>query len=295
MTAIIDTHQHLWDLNQFDLPWAAGSDILNRSFLMSDYLDATAEIDVVKTVYMEVDVTPSQAMEEANYVNGLCAAMDNRMAAAVASGQPGTPGATEALRALAELTHIRGIRQVLHVPDATPGHCLQKTFVADVRLLGELDLTFDLCMRPSELGHAVQLVESCPDTQFILDHCGNADPVVVKGDAEPDLSDAFSHTAQQWHDDISRLAALDNVVCKISGIVARVPEQWDASTLAPTVNTCLDAFGPNRVIFGGDWPVCTMGASYREWTETLLQIIASRPQDEQDKLLHSNAAALYCI
>ena len=84
-------------------------------------------------------------------------------------------------------------------------------------------------------------------------------------------------------------------MCKVSGIVARVQEGWTAETLAPTVNHCLDCFGPDRVVFGGDWPVCTLGATYAEWAGALRQIISTRSDDEQRKLLYDNAARIYKV
>jgi L-fuconolactonase len=106
-------------------------------------------------------------------------------------------------------------------------------------------------------------------------------------DEEPD------HDADAWRRDIDRLAAEENVVCKISGIVARVPKEWSADDLAPIVNHCLDAFGPSRVLFGSDWPVCLNGAPLAAWVAALRTIIASRAEEEQRQLLFDNAARLY--
>ena len=83
------------------------------------------------------------------------------------------------------------------------------------------------------------------------------------------------------------------MVCKISGIIARAEKGWSAATLAPTVNSCLDAFGEDRVIFGGDWPVCTLGASLSQWIAALREIVADRSQTAQDKQFHLNAGRLY--
>ena len=156
-------------------------------------------------------------------------------------------------------------------------------------------MSFDICIRPGELSDAVQLVDLCPDTQFILDHCGNADPKIVNDSvvSVQDENDPFAHSKQQWLDDISALAERANVVCKISGIVARAPEVWTAADLAPTINHCLDSFGSDRVIFGGDWPVCTINATYSDWATALREVIAERSEEEQRKLLHDNAVKLY--
>ena len=290
MLAIVDTHQHLWDMDQFSLPWLADVEALRRNYLMSDYLQTSAHSNVAKTVYMEVDVTPEQQTAEAEFVIEMSGRDDNPMAGGVIGGYPGRPGFRQYIEPFKDAAPIKGIRQVLHVPTAAPGHCLTADFVRDVQYLGELGKSFDLCMRPSELADAVALVKQCPDTMFILDHCGNADPSIVNGAA---AHDADSHGKAQWEGDIGALGQCENAVCKISGIIARVTEGWTADTLAPTVNHCLDSFGPDRVVFGGDWPVCTLGASFGEWAQALREILAGRSEQEQAQLLAGNAERLY--
>lgn len=298
MLPIIDTHQHLWDLTKFNLPWTAGAGVLERSYGQADYAAATAGLNVVKAVYMEVDVDPSQQAAEATYIIDQCQRDDTPTVGAVIAGHPATPDFADYIRRFADSPAIKGVRQVLHVPTTPAGYCRQPAFVHGVQLLGELGLSFDLCMRPSELGDGVQLVDQCPATRFVVDHCGNADPAIVADpiDRPRDPDAPFSHSRQQWMDDMAALAERPNVICKISGIVARAtPGQWSAATLAPTVNHCLDCFGPDRVVFGGDWPVCTLVASYQEWATALRTIIADRSEAAQRKLLHDNAAQFYGV
>ena len=291
MHPIIDTHQHLWDLSRFRLPWLDGVEPLNRSFLPADYAAAAEDCGVERTVYMEVDVAPEQIAAEVDHVGQLCADPADLMAASVVSGRPADPGFADWVGRLRDEPHVRGVRRILHA-DAPPGTCLQEAFVDGVRRLGDAGLSFDVCLRPGELDDAVTLSERCPGTLLILDHCGNADPDIVAGTAGPEEG-PFAHTAGQWRDGISALGQRTNVVCKISGIVARVTEGWSAELLAPTVDHCLDAFPPDRVVFGGDWPVCTLGASLGEWVQALRRIIASRSEEDQRALLHGNAARLY--
>lgn len=136
-------------------------------------------------------------------------------------------------------------------------------------------------MRPADLGDAVRLVEACPDTRFVLDHCGNG-PI-------------YAEDRTQWRRDIERLARFDRVVCKISGIVVQARPGWRPGDLAPVINPCLDAFGPDRVLFAGDWPVCTRAATFRQWVEALQAVVRERPRDQQRKLFHDNAARFYGI
>lgn len=295
---IIDTHQHLWDLSQFNLPWTAGADIFNRNYVTSDYLAATEGLNVVKAIYMEVDVAAGQKAAEADYIVAQCERGDTPTVAAVISGFPASGDFKTYISRFKGSPYVKGLRQVLHVPETGPGYCLQPAFVKGVQLLGELGLSFDLCPRPAELGDAVKLVDQCPGTRFILDHCGNADPYVVadsQSSAPVDVADPMAHTRQQWMDDITALAQRSNVVCKISGIIARAQPGWAAQDLAPTINHCLDSFGPDRVIFGGDWPVCTLGAPYAQWVNALKEVIAIRSESEQRKLLYDNAVRVYSL
>src|SRR5262245_6963606 len=171
---IIDTHQHLWDLNLFRLPWLKEVPALAKSYLMKDYLEATAGLNVVGSVYMEVDVEPSQQPAEAEYVIDICRRGGTPMKGAVISGRPASDEFPRYIRRFKESKYIKGVRQVLHPAETRPGYCLDPKFIRGIQLLGELGLSYDICIRPGELGDAAKLVDACPSTSFILDHCGNA-------------------------------------------------------------------------------------------------------------------------
>ena len=173
---IIDTHQHLWDLERQHVPWLDNAPgVLKRSYVSRDYLEATRGCHIVKAIYMEVDVPPSDHTAEVDLITRLCRSGESPTVAAVIGGRPGEAGFADYIRTQAKNPYVRGVRQVLH--GATPrGYCLQDTFVQSMRLLGELGLLYDLCLRPEELPDAVTLVRQCPDTRFVVDHCGNADP-----------------------------------------------------------------------------------------------------------------------
>jgi L-fuconolactonase len=291
---IVDCHQHLWDLTKFKLSWLSGGGPLARSFVMKDYLAATEGTGITKAVYMEVDVDPSQQQAEIDHLTEICKAGTAPTIAAVVSGRPASDGFAEYLRQFKTNKHLKGIRQVLHGGQTPAGYCLEEAFVRGIRQLGEQGLSFDLCMRPGELADGAKLAEKCPDTRFIVDHCGNGDPKAFFKPGDPRLKTAKpEHEAAAWKRSIDALAGQNNVICKISGIVARVPREWSADDLAPLVNHCLEAFGEGRVIFGSDWPVCLMGAPLADWVKALRQIVASRPAAEQKKLLAENAEKFY--
>ena len=293
MLPIFDTHQHLWDRTVLDLDWTADAGPLDDDFVMSDYMEATAGLNIVTTVYMEVDAGPGQALKEVDYVLDLCRDSANPMQAAVIGGNPSADAFEEYVHSFVGEDRVRGVRQVLHGAEFPRGTCLEPAFVSGVRLLGELNLSFDICIRPKELADALALVKECPQTVFILDHCGNADPNVVNGSKRSEPGTMYEHGAEQWRRDMGDLAERDNVVCKISGIIAQVSDPWTPEDLAPTIDYCLEAFGADRVMYGGDWPVCTLGAPLEAWMQAVLAVTSGRGEEVQRKLLHDNATRIY--
>jgi L-fuconolactonase len=283
----IDTHQHLWDLSKFRLPWLKAGGTIGRDFLPSDYAEAVKGFRLAKAVYMEVDVADDQKAAEADFVVSLCQDPASPTKGAVIGARPADPGFPAYLDRVKGVRWVKGVRQVL--VGAKPGTLLAPGFVAALRLLGTRDLVFDLCIAPGQLAEGADLAARCPDTRFVVDHCGNADPkAFVPGTAKP------SHDPDEWKRGIDALAARPNTIIKISGIVARVPkEPWSASLLAPVIDHCLDAFGPDRAVFGSDWPVCLNGAPLQDWVDALASVLSRRPIDVQRKVAHDTAARFY--
>lgn len=282
---IVDTHQHLWDLTKFELPWTKGKDVasLAKSFVTADYLAAIKGLNVVKAVYMEVDVTPSQQSKEADYVIDICQRGDTPMVAAVISGRPNSAEFKPYITKYAGSKYIKGVRQVLHSEVTPAGYCLDPKFVQGIKLLGELGLSFDLCMREAELLDGVKLVDQCPKTRFIVDHCGNMG-----------VQSTDETARAKWKKGMLEFAQRPNVVCKISGVVASAkPGTWTPNDLAPIVNFSMETFGPDRIMFGGDWPVCTLAATYKQWVDALKTITAKMPEPNRKKLFHDNAVKFY--
>lgn len=278
---IIDTHVHLWDLQRFRLPWIGENSPLNRNYLPQDYANATRGFNVVKAIYVEVNVATAQQQAEADYISNLCQRGDTPFRAAIISGVPDAEDFPRYIRQFRRHRFVKGLRQTLHGGMTPRGHCVRESYIRGIRLLGELGLSFDLCMRHAELEDAIRLVDACRQTKFVLDHCGN--PNVQAKDQT------------QWRRDIANLARRDHVVCKVSGITSSAAENWQVEQLAPFVTHVLDNFGPNRVMFGSDWPVCTRRANFARWTRALQQIVSNRPADQQRKLFHDNAARFFGV
>lgn len=287
MLPIIDTHQHLWDLTKLQLAWVKAGDPLASSHLLSDYKQATEGLNIVSTVYMEVDALPDQRVKEAEYVFDLCHQPHSGVAGAVIGGNPLAEGFKEYVLKFVKnhqtQPYFKGVRQVLH-GDLPKGTCLKPEFEAGMHILGEHNLVYDLCLRPTEIADGAALARKCPHTRFVLDHCGNA----------PIYSEATAPDREAWLAGIKEIAQLPNVVCKISGIIAQLkPGDDPVKRLTPSILTCVENFGHERILFAGDWPVCTLGSPLKGWIGALQTIVHDWPEAHQRKLFHDNAHKYY--
>jgi predicted TIM-barrel fold metal-dependent hydrolase len=276
---IVDTHQHLWDLQRFPYSWCAGIPALNRSFLFDDYVAASEGCGIEKTVFMECDVDEPHQIDEARHIQAL-AEQHPLIAGIVASARPERDDFDDQLDQLAELSKLRGVRRVLHTqPDE-----LSRTdlFARNVKKLGPRGLSFDLCVLARQLPVAIDLVRRCPGVTFILDHCG--------------VPDVRQQALDPWRQHIVELARFENVTCKISGLVAYAdPTSWRVDDLRPFVEHVLHTFGWHRVVWGGDWPVCTLSATLKAWVRATQELIAHATEEQKAGLLHRNAERIYCV
>jgi len=274
---IIDTHQHLWDLDLFTYSWIDDIPALRKSFGMGDYLEASKGLGIAKTVHLEADVDEAYMLGETRHILAL-AEQDNSLEGVVACARPETAGFGDYLDQIAGLPKLKGVRRVLHTqPDEIGDSPL---FAENVRLLDAYGLSFDICVRARQLPIAIRLIGNCPKVSFILDHCGN--PQVKEQVFEP------------WRQHILEVSKFPNVVCKVSGILANADlESWTLEDLRPYVDHVIECFGWDRVMFGSDWPVCTLAASLRKWVETLKLLTQEAGEENQQKLFYQNAARVY--
>lgn len=275
---IIDTHQHLWDTKLFTYSWLERVPELNRSFAMDDYLAATEKAEVVKTVHLEADVDEPFMLAETNYILSLSEKGDNPLAGVVACARPEKSGFQNYLQQISH-PNLKGIRRVLHTE--RDDLILDPTLKENIKSLADYGLSFDLCVLARQLPLAIKLIDSCPQVSFILDHCGN-----------PPLTDKT--LMKSWRDDINKIALHSHVVCKVSGIVTNADRQhWTPEDLRPAVAHVVEQFGWDRVMFGSDWPVCTLAASFQEWLDALLFLTKDAGANEREKLFSLNARRVY--
>ncbi len=275
---IVDTHQHLWDLDLFRYAWLQQLPDLNRSFRMNDYLAATNGLAIEKSVHLEADVDEPFMLEETMHLLRLADCSDNPLEGVVACGRPESKEFKTYVEKIAGHSKLRGIRRVLHTRPDDLGQ--SETFIGNVCSLAGYGLSFDICVLARQLPIAIRLVSQCPDVTFILDHCG-----------VPQVRDKILNP---WRSLIREIAKFPNVFCKISGLIAYAdPNNWTAEDLRPYVDHAIECFGWDRVMFGSDWPVCTVSASYRQWVDVLLSLTRSAGAANQKKLFHDNAILVY--
>ncbi len=274
---IVDTHQHLWELDRFSYSWCYTRPGLDRSFTLADYAAATQDINIAKTVHVEADVDKPDIPGETNHVLSI-AERGELIAGVVAAARPEDEGFASYIAGIAERPQLKGVRRILQ---SEPDELSEgQRFVENVRSLAKYNLSFDICVFARQLPKAIKLVKACPEVFFVLDHAGN--PRIKEHESEP------------WKESMAEIASLPNVACKVSGLVTNADwESWTADDLRPYVNHVIECFGWDRVMFGSDWPVCTLASTFGDWFKALVELTRDAGEVNQHKLFHDNACRIY--
>ena len=276
---IIDTHLHIWDTQQLSYSWLLDVPILNRSFTLDDFTKATEGIDVEQMVFVQCEVDTDQYLDEANWV-AQQAEKDPRLSGLVlwAPLEKGA-AAAESLEQLSSLPNLKGIRRIIQFePDMA--FCLQSNFIEGVNLLEEFDLSFDICIDHRHLANTITFAKQCPNVPMVLDHIGK--PAIAAGEMDT------------WAKQINELASMDHVWLKMSGVATEADHAtWSKEQLKPYINIALEAFGTERTMFGGDWPVATQAIGYSEWISTLLWALDNPSEGELRQIFRSTAKDFY--
>ncbi len=277
MQKIIDTHQHLWDTSNLEYPWLDGFDLLQQKYTSQDYRNAIGDINVVKSVHVEGDPAETDVIKEVEWLTQI-AETDGMIGAIAAAAPLEKPDVETTLEKLAAYSLVVGIRRMAwHNPDNE--FYATSELINGVRLLAKYNLSFELCAKHDQLPAAIMLVEATPNIMHAVNHCGG--PNIKDDEFEP------------WATHMKKLAAFQNVYCKVSGIVSVASENWSAAELKPYIQHLVEIFGYNRLMFGSDWPVCTLAANYSEWFEALLSAVDDASDAEKNRLFYQNALDFY--
>ena len=281
VVTIVDSHVHLWDPAQFRYVWLDGVPALNRAFEPADFAGASAPADVSKFIFVECGREPAQSLAEVDWISRL-AKSEPRLKGIVAHASlEHGEAARPQLETLASRPLVKGVRRNLQ-SEPDPEFCLGSAFLSGVKLLAEFGFTFDLCVRHEQLPAASELARRVPEVTFVLDHLG-----------KPDVR---NQGFQPWANELDALAALPNVFAKISGLTTEAHwKDWQPTDLAPYLRQAFDTFGPERLMFGSDWPVMTLATSYQRWIETVQTHLPFSKEQDWIRLFRTNAERIYRV
>ncbi|MEP3048221.1 MAG: amidohydrolase [Roseibium sp.] len=275
---LFDTHLHLINKARLQYPWLEGFAALDKDSCFDTYSRDAARVGIDGCLHMEVDVAEDCIEDETCLMDELIAEPGSLMCGMISSCRPEREGFAAFLDRASTNPNIKGFRRVLHVvPDDVSTTAV---FRANIKRLSGTGLTFDLCVLARQLKLAIELVSHCPDVTFVLDHCG--------------VPDVAAQSFEPWRSDIKALAKHPNVIAKISGVVAYGDtETWTLNDIKPFVDETAEAFGPDRIVWGSDSPVCNLGGGLATWVAATHSLTENWSNTERDGLYHINACRLW--
>jgi L-fucono-1,5-lactonase len=276
---IIDAHHHVWDLGVRDQDWITGPALapLRRDFLLGDYQPVAKANGVAVSVVVQTVTVPGETPE-------LLALADSSdlIAGVIGWTDLTAPDIADRIAALKDrpgggkLVSLR--HQVQSEPE--PDWLTRPDVLRGLAAVARAGLVYDLVITAGQLSASTRAAAAVPDLVFVLDHIGK--PPIAAGRIEP------------WAQDLRRLAALPNTVAKLSGLVTEADwRRWQVADLRPYAEVALDAFSPARLMFGSDWPVCTLAASYPDVLATAQDLTAGLTATEREAVFAGTATSIY--
>ncbi|MCZ4604792.1 amidohydrolase family protein [Streptomyces sp. Lzd4kr] len=276
---IVDAHHHVWDLSVRDQDWITGPELqpLRRNFGIGDLAPEARAAGVGRTVLVQTVTVPEETPEF------LALAAEHELIAGVVGWTDLTrPDVADELSRLRELPggrYLKGIRHQVQ-GEADPEWLLRADVRRGLAAVAEAGLVYDLVVLPHQLPACVKAAADLPELTFVLDHSGK--PPIASGALEP------------WTREVRALATLPNTVCKLSGLVTEADlAHWTVTDLRPYADAVLEAFGPGRLMFGSDWPVCTLAATYGEVLDAAAELTAALSDAERTQLFEGTAVRFY--
>lgn len=274
---VVDSHVHFWDPTRLEFPWLEEHAALQSPFLPADYDRAMDGIEIEGIIFVEGNPRPDQALEEVRFIEELAAA-DSRIEGIVAYVDLFSEGLGATLDELSGRPLVRGVRH--NIQGNPPGFAVRPEFVDGVRETGRRGLTFDLCATHDQLLDVISLASEAGETRLVLDHC--AKPAIRKRHWEP------------WASQIGELADLPHVWCKVSGLLTEADlRHWQGDDILRYAEHVFDCFGPDRVMYGSDWPVMTLADRSRDWFGLTRALTVELNDEERRGFYGENARLFY--
>ena len=271
---IIDSHHHFWQYSPAEYPWIGDTmKAIRRDFLPADLKAQIAEVGVDGVV----SVQARQSVAETEWLLSL--ADEHDFVRGVVGWVPlMEPSVGEQVERFSAHPKLKGLRHVLQ--DEQAEYMLVDEFNRGVSLLAPRDLVYDILIVEHQLPQAIELVDRQPNLRFVVDHI-----------AKPRIRD---NLLAPWAERLRDLARRENVWCKLSGMVTEADwTTWTEAQLKPYIDVVLEAFGPQRLMFGSDWPVCLVACGYERWFRIVQDTIASLSEDERAAILGGTAVNVY--
>jgi len=270
----IDAHHHLWTLARGDYGWLTPKLApIYRDFAVADLAPLLSAAEICGTILVQAAPTEAETMfllditDGAELVRGVVGWTDFDAEDAAAR-----------IEAFAGRTHLVGLRPMVQ-DIADDDWLLKPGLTAGLAAMAEQNLIFDALVLPRHLPRLSRVVDLHPDLQFVLDHC--AKPSLATGDIAA------------WKDDIAKLAKRPNIVCKLSGLATEAAPGWQVADMRPALNHVLANFGPERLLWGSDWPVVNLAGGYAKWLAAAETLLADLSDDERAGIFGLNAARIY--
>lgn len=281
MTDLLDTHQHLIYREKLGYEWTEGIPALAEGdFTAPDYRAIAGDYPVIGTLFMEAAVDEADYKREARMMTELARDPANGIRGVIASCRPEIDEGFDAWLDECGQMRVKAFRRVLHVVEDELSR--SSTFRKNLRKIGARGLAFDMCFLARQLPIAAELARACDEQWLVLDHCG--------------VPDIAGNDFDSWKSDIDALAGLPHVACKLSGILAYcAPGTADLETIRPYVDHVLEAFGPDRLVWGSDWPVINLANGLEDWLEVTAEILSGLSTDDADAIGHRTAARIYQV
>ena len=271
----IDSHQHFWRYDAVRDAWITEAmAVLQRDFLPEHLVTELTANAMDASVAVQADQSETETMLLLDF-----AKKNERTAGVVGWVDLRSPNLAERLEYFSRFPQLRGFR---HIAQAEPDDrfLVREDFVRGVAQLRTFGFTYDILVYPKQLPAAIELVARLPEQRFVIDHL--AKPEIKAGKTEP------------WATYMRKIAQHQNVFCKVSGLVTEGDwKHWKPDDFRPYLDVLFDAFGPNRLMFGSDWPVCLLAGTYRHVKQLVETYVKDFSQADREKIFGGNAALFY--